>query len=210
MPRTVDSRPLGAATVPPNSASVGFFTKRPGFACAPATAYDYGRRERNAGAANNDEEVGVGGLGSLWFSKCGPWLLLASLGCLGACSEFVAPAARATDPLAQQAAKDDMEARAERVFVYESRIADALLDRYPLREDFLAASPALIVAEADLTTACGALTRAVLRHLEGREQSLKQKLKVASSLAGCERAARRVEAMLDLPPNNDLVATGGP
>ncbi len=144
---------------------------------------------------------------SSWHSILSVVTLGASLMCASGCSTLVStPVA---DAQVEQHVNEDMEARAERVFVYQSRLADALLDRYPLREDFAAADPALIAAETRMTEACGTLTRAVLRHLEGREQSVKQKLKVARSLTGCEQAARRIEALLVPPPGSGMLATGG-
>jgi hypothetical protein len=130
-----------------------------------------------------------------------PWLA----GCAS-----VAPRSAEVVPTVAQHAEEDTEARAKRVFVYQSRIADALLDRYPLREDFASAEPELLRAEGRMTEACGPLTRAVVRHLEGRKQSVKHKLKVARSLDGCESAAQRVEALMAPPPSTGLVATGGP
>ena len=141
------------------------------------------------------------------FALC---VLAAGLVWLGGCALVAAPPTATAGALIEQHANKDIETRAKRVFIYESRVADALLDRYPLREDFTAADPALVTAEAHMTEACGALTRAVLRHLEGRQQSVKQKVKVARSLAGCEQAARRIEVMLELPASSGLVATGGP
>ncbi len=145
---------------------------------------------------------------SSWLSKS--VVLACALPWLSGCASVSPPRADSVARAVQQHASEDTEARARRVFVYESRIADALLDRYPLREDFEAAQPDLVKAEAHMTEACGALTRAVVRQLEGRKQSLKHKLKVARSLDGCESSARRVEAMLELPPSGGLVATGGP
>ena len=129
---------------------------------------------------------------------------------LGGCASITPPSADRSAPAVAQQASEDTEARAKRVFVFQSRVADTLMDRYPLREDFAAAEPALLQAEGRMTEACGPLTRAVVRHLEGRNQSVKQKLKVARSLDDCEAAAHRVEAMLELPPSGSLVATGGP
>ncbi len=151
---------------------------------------------------------------SSWLSKStslAAALVVASvLPWLSGCASVTPPPAHSAAPVDEQAASEDTEARARRVFVYESRVADALLDRYPLREDFAAAEPDLLKAEAYMTEACGPLTRAVVRQLEGRKQSLKHKLKVARSLDDCEAAARRLEAMLELPPSGGLVATGGP
>ena len=129
---------------------------------------------------------------------------------LGACASVTPPSTTQVAASAGQPASEDTEARAKRVFVYQSRVADALLDRYPLREDFAAADSSLLKAEDHMTEACGALTRAVVRHLEGRKQSVKQKLKVARSLDACEAAAHRLDAMMELPASGSLVATGGP
>jgi hypothetical protein len=134
-----------------------------------------------------------------------PWFA----GCASVMPPSPPPSHGAEAGVAQHAG-EDTEARAKRVFVFESRVADALMDRYPLREDFEAAEPDLVKAEAHMTDACGPLTRAVVRDLEGRKQSIKHKLKVARSLDDCETAARRVGAMLELPPSGGLVATGGP
>ena len=177
---------------------------------ARASARYYETREPIATAAIERKEMRMAGSVSSWHLKFGLWALAAGLLWLGGCAIVAAPPTAVVGARVEQHRDEDTEARATRVFIYESRVADALLDRYPMREDFAAAGSALITAEADMTEACGALTRAVLRHLEGRQQSVKQKLKVARSLTGCEQAARRIEAMLDLPPSSKLVATGGP
>lgn len=129
---------------------------------------------------------------------------------LAGCASMAPSATVNAAPAAAQQAEEDTEARAKRVFVHQSRVADALLDRYPLREDFVSAEPELLRAESVMTDACGPLTRAVVRHLEGRKQSVKHKLKVARSLDACEAAALRLEALMALPPSGGLVATGGP
>lgn len=144
------------------------------------------------------------------LSRPGALIGVALLPWLAGCASLTPPAAVAVAPSVAQHAEEDTEARAKRVFVYQSRIADALLDRYPLREDFASAEPELLQAESAMTDACGPLTRAVVRHLEGRKQSVKHKLKVARSLDGCESAAQRVEALMAPPPSSGLVATGGP
>jgi len=150
-----------------------------------------------------------GSLSSCW-SKSAALALFSAVLFLGGCASVTPPPARSASPAVEPQASEDTEARAKRVFVFQSRVADALLDRYPLREDFAAAEPRLLKAESRMTEACGPLTRAVVRHLEGRKQSVKQKLKVARSLNDCESAAQRVEAMMALPPGGSLVATGGP
>ncbi|MCB1749298.1 MAG: hypothetical protein H6977_06930 [Gammaproteobacteria bacterium] len=87
--------------------------------------------------------------------------------------------------------------RAERIFLYQSRVADALLDRYPLLEVFEEADPALIAAEAKMTENCSPLTRAVLARLEGSSPSLGLRFKVFTTLDDCERAARRIDKLLN-------------
>jgi hypothetical protein len=88
--------------------------------------------------------------------------------------------------------------RAEQVFLYQSRVADALLDRYPLLSIFDDADPALVDAEARMTESCSALTRAVIAEIEGERPSLGLRFRVLTSLDDCERAARRIEHLLDV------------
>ncbi len=90
----------------------------------------------------------------------------------------------------------DDRSRAERVFLYQSRIANKLLDYYPLVEVFEQADPTLIAAEARMTESCGHLTQAVLAHLEGHQASLGLKFRVMNSIDECERSARKIEQML--------------
>ena len=143
------------------------------------------------------------------LSRFGTLLCVLVLPWMAGCASVVPHAAPHAPTAVAQAADEDTEARAKRVFVFQSRVADALLDRYPLREDFVSAEPELLQAEGRMTDACGPLTRAVVRHLEGRSQSVKQKLKVARSLDDCEYAAQRLEALMELPPSRGLVASGG-
>ncbi len=98
------------------------------------------------------------------------------------------------DTSAQQSGND--RSRAERVFLYQSRIANQLLDHYPLVEVFEQADPILIAAEARMTESCGYLTEAVLAHLEGHKPSLGLKFRVMNSIDECERSARTIEQML--------------
>jgi hypothetical protein len=103
----------------------------------------------------------------------------------------------ASTPVAQEIAAQERErTRAERVFLYQSRVADTLLDEYPLMEIFLAADPNLIVAEARMTETCNPLTRAVLTHLEGNKPSLALRFQVFTSLNACEDAARQIADLL--------------
>ena len=90
--------------------------------------------------------------------------------------------------------------RSERIFLYQSQVADALLDRYPLPEAFTQqADPALLAAESRLNEACSPLTRVVLAELQGETPSLRLRFKVLTSLDDCERAAERLDYLLNRP-----------
>ena len=91
---------------------------------------------------------------------------------------------------------DSGASRAERVFLYQSRVANALLDRYPLVEVLEDADPEVTAAEARMTESCSALTQAVLMHFEGVEPPLALRFRVMRTLDDCERAARAVDEML--------------
>lgn len=95
------------------------------------------------------------------------------------------------------AARAHALSRAERVFLYQSRVADALLDHYPLVEMFEDADPVLREAEAQMTRTCSPLTRAVLAHVEGGKPSLGLRFRVMTSIGACERAARRIDQLLN-------------
>jgi hypothetical protein len=94
--------------------------------------------------------------------------------------------------------------RAERVFLYQSRVADALLDRYPLLEVFAEADPALIAAERKMIRECSPLTRAMLSRLEGERPSLRLRFKVLTSIDDCERAARKIDRLLNADSSSAL------
>jgi len=101
-------------------------------------------------------------------------------------------------------AAEDPPSRAERVFRYQSRVADALLDRYPLLEVFAEADPALIAAERKMTRKCSPLTRAMLSRLEGERPSLRLRIKVFTSIDDCERAAQKIDRLLNASSSNEL------
>lgn len=107
------------------------------------------------------------------------------------------------------AASDSTAAQVRRIFRYQSRVADALLDRYPLREDFDRADPRLVSAEARMTRKCGKVTRVVVDKLEGSEPSLLERWSMLRSLESCERAARKVERLLGVDDAQAVVATRG-
>lgn len=91
---------------------------------------------------------------------------------------------------------DDGRSRAERVFLYQSRVADSLLDHFPLMEVFAEADPELVAAEAHMTRSCSPLTQAVLAHFEGEKPSLGLRFQVFTTLGECERAAQRIDRLL--------------
>ena len=87
--------------------------------------------------------------------------------------------------------------RAKRVFLYQSRIANALLDHYPLVEVLENADPAVIEAEARMTESCGPLTQAVLTHFEGDKLPLGLRFRATATIDKCERAARKMDELLN-------------
>ncbi|MGR8920523.1 MAG: hypothetical protein ACU85V_12975, partial [Gammaproteobacteria bacterium] len=120
--------------------------------------------------------------------------MLAALAALagGCASTPPGPAASA----AETAAYARGSSRAERVFLYQSRMADALLNEYPLVEIFEEADPALIEAEATMTRSCSPLTQAVIARLEGDGPSLGLRLQVFTTIGECEKAARTIDNIL--------------
>lgn len=102
----------------------------------------------------------------------------------------------------ESASADDQRSRAERVFLYQSRVADSLLDHYPMLDVFAEADPQLIVAEAHMTRSCSPLAQAVLTHFEGEQPSLGLRLRVLTTIGECERAARYMDNLL----NNGLAS----
>ncbi len=109
---------------------------------------------------------------------------------LGGCATNMAP----TDTTI--GASDDSRSRAEAVFRYQSRVADALLDHYPMLDVFAEADPALRAAEARMTEVCSPLTQAVLARFEGQEPSLLLQIKVMETIDDCERAAHDTETLI--------------
>ena len=123
---------------------------------------------------------------------------VAGLALLCASCASIAPAPSASE----FAATESGQSRAERVFLYQSRVANALLDEYPLVEIFQNADSSLIAAEARMTESCGPLTRAVLAHLEGQKPSLGLRFEVFASIDDCERSARKIDRYLNGSRNN--------
>lgn len=119
---------------------------------------------------------------------------------VGGCASLTQ--SRGTSPL------DDADAlhnssRAEQVFRYQSRIANAVLDHYPLFTALEDANGEVAAAEEKMADACSALTQAVLARFAGEELSFAMRLRVMTSIDTCERAAREMDVLLhDVPLAN--------
>lgn len=211
MLREVDLNSASAAASEAATMHAAYFTLRHLYTRKRRCGRYYKSHGRAAIAAIARKEADMAEFATHGHSICRTLALALCCAGLAACASGVSTSSSAMPhALVAKVERESTEARAKRVFMYESRVADALLDRYPLREDFAAAAPRLVMAEARMTEDCGALTRAVVRSLEGREQSIKQRLRVARSLDACERAARQLQALVDQPPSDSLIATGGP
>ncbi|MDA0821453.1 MAG: hypothetical protein O3C28_03405 [Proteobacteria bacterium] len=120
-------------------------------------------------------------------------LLLLSALLIGGCASLSNADANNVDPV-----RDVHDApRAQRVFLYQSRVANALMDRYPLMEILENADPAVVDAEAQMTAYCGPLTQTVLAELQGEKPSFALRWRVMSTIGKCERAARKIEDLLN-------------
>ncbi len=86
--------------------------------------------------------------------------------------------------------------RAEQVFLYQSRVANAVLDQYPLFTALEDANPEVVAAEERMAEACSTLTQAVLARFAGEKLSFGTRLRVMTSIDTCERAAREMDALL--------------
>ena len=120
------------------------------------------------------------------------WLVIVLLatGCASLSDKGDAPSAEASR------STQDIP-RAERVFRYHSRVANALIDRYPLLEVMENADPVVIEAETQMAESCSALTQAVLTGFEGRKPSLKLRFRVMRTIDDCERATREMDDLLN-------------
>ncbi len=93
---------------------------------------------------------------------------------------------------------------AEHVFRYQSRIADAALDRLALREidDAGVADPLLAAADARMTEMCRYLNEAAVSRAEGREPPWDLRLKVFATTKPCAQAAQEVALLLRGNPSS--------
>lgn len=122
-------------------------------------------------------------------------LLIITLGLLAGACATPTPRPAASWPVS--APHSSYDARVEQVFLYQSRIANELLDRYPFEESFNTdADPVLRAAEARMTARCGFVSQVALMRLEAQEPSLALKLKVLVTVNSCEAAAHEVAGLL--------------
>jgi hypothetical protein len=87
--------------------------------------------------------------------------------------------------------------RSKRIFLYQSRVANEIFDRYPSLDSLEGADPSLLQAEAQMMESCSALSQAVLGHFDGEEPSLNLRWRVMTSIDDCEAAARRTDGLLN-------------
>lgn len=89
-----------------------------------------------------------------------------------------------------------LHARVIDVFQHQSRVADELLDQYPLREQFLAADPHLVAAERRMNQNCSAVAASAVKTVEGEAPSWLEHFRLARHLEPCDEAASKVELLL--------------
>lgn len=97
------------------------------------------------------------------------------------------------------AATPAYDSRAEAVFMYQSRVASRVLDRYAYLEIEGAADvdPTLVAADARMADTCRFLNEAAVSRAEGRPAGWELKIKVFATTGACAHAAREVELLLD-------------
>ena len=93
---------------------------------------------------------------------------------------------------------------AELVFLYQSRIADAVLDRSALREidNAEGSDPVLLAADARMAEVCRFLNEAAISRAEGLEPAWDLRLKVFATTKPCAQAAQEVELLLRSNPSS--------
>lgn len=91
------------------------------------------------------------------------------------------------------------DSRAEAVFMYQSRVASSVLDRYAYVEIDGTADldPTLVAADSRMTETCRYLNEAAVGKAEGRPASWDLKLKIFATTGACAQAAREVELLLN-------------
>ncbi len=92
----------------------------------------------------------------------------------------------------------DYAADTEAVFMYQSRMASGVMDRFAELE--LAGSsnpdPILVAADARMTEVCRHLNEAAVARAEGRAPGWDLKLRVLTTTSACARAAQEVDLLL--------------
>lgn len=120
-------------------------------------------------------------------------LLSSLIGCAGGGIKEVSPIGNSVAKQTVDAPKQ--RTRAMEIFFYQSRVGDAVMDKYP----FLDAGdghPDLVAAEQRMMAACSHLAQAALHKVSGGEPGVRLKFMVFLTLDACEDAARRVETLL--------------
>lgn len=124
-------------------------------------------------------------------------IMMTLIGCAGNGAKHSGPH---TTPVAAAVDKQSVDApkqrtRAMDIFFYQSRVGDAVMDKYPFL-DLEDGDPNLVAAEARMMAACTHLAQAALHKVSGGEPGVQLKFMVFLTLDSCEHAARRVEALL--------------
>ena len=119
------------------------------------------------------------------------------IGCASSGATYSEPHSAA---LVNSVAKQSIDApkqrtRAMDIFFYQSRVGDAVMDKYPFL-DVNDGNPDLVAAEARMMAACSHLAQAALHKVSGGEPGVRLKFMVFLTLDSCEDAARQVETLL--------------
>ncbi len=98
----------------------------------------------------------------------------------------------------------EYSSHAEQVFLYESRVANAVLDRIAVREieESGELDPTLTAADARMAEVCRHLNEAAVTRAEGQAASWDLKIKVLATTGTCEHAAHEVELLLEHTGNS--------
>ena len=104
------------------------------------------------------------------------------------------------EPIASNVAKQTIDepkqrSRAMEVFLYQSRVGDAVMNKYPFL-DAGEGHPNLVAAEARMMSACSHLAQAALHKVSGGEPGVRLKFMVFLTLDTCAKAAKHVETLL--------------
>jgi pectin methylesterase-like acyl-CoA thioesterase len=117
-------------------------------------------------------------------------------------------ATMSTDLKTPMAAAPADSSRAAAVFMYQSRVASTVLDRYAYLEIEGAADldPILVAADARMAEVCRYLNEAAVGKAEGSPPSWDLKFKVFATTNACAHAAHEVELLLENSGNSIATA----